>query len=166
MSEVQGHLGIPPRGAGPDLPRLPFTLGLAYTQLTRHSEARAAFTKQLQQSPNDAPTRYYLAAAAEAQGDLAAALPHVNVALKLEPASAEANALLAKILFAQDKPVLALAPLKRAIAKQPNEPAHRYLRARIYRALKRDAEANREFAEVQKLKAEQLKNDRAKTPNQ
>ncbi len=148
----------------PDLPRLPFTIGLALTQLTRYKEARAAFEQQLRQTPNDTPAHYYLAAAAEAESDLATALQHVKIALKQDPSAAEANALLAKILFAQNKPVLALAPLNRAIARQPNDPAHRYLRARIYRALKRNAEANREFAEVQRLKADQLKSDREKTP--
>jgi Tfp pilus assembly protein PilF len=55
----------------------------------------------------------------------------VNAALKLDPQSADANALLAKIYFTQEKHALALVPLNRAIKAQPNEPTHRYLRARI-----------------------------------
>ncbi len=148
----------------PDLPRLWFTLGLVYQQLVRHQEALAAFEKELLRSPQDVPTLYYLAAEAEAAGNLTLATQRVNAALKLDPTSAEANGLLAKILFAQNKPRLALAPLNRALARQPNDPAHRYLRARLYQTLGRTAEANREFAEVQRLKAEQLKSDREKTP--
>ena len=148
----------------PELPRLAFTIGLAYRQLSRNQEAMAAFEKELQRSPQDAPTHYYLAAAAEAAGNLTLASQRVNAALKLDPQSAEANALLAKILFTQNKPAQALIPLNRAITAQPNDPTHRYLRARLYRALGRSAEANREFAEVQRLKAEQLKSDREKAP--
>lgn len=147
-----------------NLPRLRFALGFAYAQLTQHSEARAAFVQQLQQTPNDAPTHYYLAASAEAQSDLTTATSHVNLALKLDASSADANALLAKILFAQNKPAQALVPLNRAIALQPDYATQRYLRARLYRALGRTAEANREFAEVERMKAEQLKSDRKKTP--
>ncbi len=51
-----------------------------------------------------------------------------------------------------------------AVAKLPNDHERRYWLARIYQQLGRKGDAAREFAEVQRLKAEQLKKDRANTP--
>jgi Flp pilus assembly protein TadD len=54
--------------------------------------------------------------------------------------------------------------LELAASKKPNDHELRYTLARVYQQLGRKEDAAREFAEVQRLKAEQLKKDRANTP--
>lgn len=148
----------------PNLPRLYFSLGLAHLKLGHHKEAVDAFEKEAQRSQPDFSTLFYLADALEKDGRLDAARQRLEAALLLDPQSAEAIGLLGKILFKQGKPAEAVRPLETAIARAPNDPESRYLLARIYQQLGRREDAAREFAEVQKLKAEQLKKDRANTP--
>ncbi|MBS1791255.1 MAG: tetratricopeptide repeat protein [Acidobacteria bacterium] len=147
-----------------DLPRLHYALGLAHLKLAHNQEALTNFAEEAKRSPRDYLTLYYLAFTQEATDQLDGALQNVNVALQLDPQSTEANALLSKILSRQGKNAVALPPLERAVAKDPTDPVKRYMLARLYRQLGRTEEANREFAEVQRLKAEQLKNDRARAP--
>lgn len=147
-----------------DLPRLHYTLGLAYMQLNRTAEARQAFLEEERRTPNDYQTLYSLATIYEADDQLPAARRYVNSALQLDPQAVEANALLSKILMKQGKEAEALPPMQRAVAKDPNDPVKRYTLARLYRQLGRTADANREFAEVQRLKAKQLEEDRKQTP--
>ena len=148
----------------PELPRLQYSVGLAYLKLGRNKEAIACFEKELRRTPRDFSTLYFLAYLHEADGDLDAARARLDLALRQEPQSPEANALLGKILVKQNKPADALAPLESAVAKDPVDPDKRYLLARVYQQLGRREDAAREFAEVQRLKAEQLKADRARTP--
>jgi tetratricopeptide (TPR) repeat protein len=148
----------------PDLPRLYYALGLAQQQLGRNREAIAAFETEARRSPQDAATLYYLALVLEADGQADAAEPRVRESLKLDAQNPEANALLGKILVKQNKPAEALKPLEAAIAQDASDPEKRYLLARVYQQLGRREDAAREFAAVQKLKAEKLKKDRAQTP--
>lgn len=148
----------------PALPRLSFWLGLAHLKLTHYKEAAAAFSAESQRSPQDFATQYYLAEALEAAGQLVQARAQLDVALKLDSQAPEANALLGKLLFKQGKVAEAVKPLEAAVAKTPNDHERRYWLARAYQQLGRKEEAAREFAEVQRLKAEQLKKDRATTP--
>jgi tetratricopeptide (TPR) repeat protein len=147
-----------------DLPRLHYALGLAHLKLAHNQEAVTNFTEEAQRSPRDYLTLYHLAFTLEATDQLDAARQRVDVALQLDPQSTEANALLSKILSRQGKNAEALPPLERAVAKDPADPVKRYMLARLYRQLGRTADATREFAEVQRLKAEQLKKDRERTP--
>ncbi len=148
----------------PELPRLQYSLGIGYTKLSRNSEAIAAFEKELRLTPKDFTTIFYLAYLHEAGDDLSAARRLLDEALKLEPQSPEANALLGKILMKQGKSAEALQPLESAVLKDPTDPDKRYLLARVYQTLGRRQDATREFAEVQRLKARQLETDRARTP--
>ncbi len=152
------------RRDNPDLPRVHYALGMAYLQMNRNEEARKAFLEEERRTPRDYATRYSLAVIYEAAAELATARRYVNAALQLEPQSIEGNALLSKILMKQGREAEALAPLARAVARDPKDPVKRYTLARLYRQLGRTADANREFAEVQRLKAAQLQEDRAKTP--
>ncbi|MGH9846702.1 MAG: tetratricopeptide repeat protein [Blastocatellia bacterium] len=152
------------RKGNSDLPRLHYTLGLAYLQLNRNAEARAAFLEEERRTPRDYQTLYSLALIYEADTQLVEARRYVNAALGLDPQSIEANALLSKILMKQGRETEALAPLQRAVARDPKDPVKRYTLARLYRQLNRTADAKREFAEVQRLKAEQLEQDRKRTP--
>jgi tetratricopeptide (TPR) repeat protein len=148
----------------PNLPRLEYSLGLAYQQLGRSKEALAAFSKELVRRPDDFLTLYYVALLSESQGNLDDAQRHLDRAMKLVPDSPGANALLGKILFKRGKAAEALVPLEYAVAKNPGDSDWRYLLARIYQQLGRSEDAKREFAEVQKLRAKQLEQDRARTP--
>jgi len=148
----------------PDLPRLHFSLGLTHLKLGQNKEAVAAFEDEAKRSPQDFPTLYYLADALEKDGDAGAARQRVEAALKLDSQSPEANGLLGKILFKQGKASEAVKPLEFAITKNATDHELRYTLARVYQQLGRREDAAREFAEVQRLKAEQLKKDRANTP--
>jgi tetratricopeptide (TPR) repeat protein len=136
----------------PELPRLQYSLGLSYLKLGRSQEALACFERELRHSQQDFSTLYYLAYLHELSGTLDAARTRVEEALKLEPQSPEANALLGKVLFKQGKAAEAVAPLEAAVAKDPADSEKRYLLARVYQQLGRRQDAAREFAEVQRLK--------------
>lgn len=148
----------------PDLPRLHFSLGLAHFMLGQNKEAIAAFETEAKQNPLDTPSLYYLADAYEKDGNLSNARQWVGAALKIDPQLPEANGLLGKILFKQGKTAEAVKPLELATAKKREDHELRYTLARVYQQLGRREDAAREFAAVQKLKAEQLKKDRANTP--
>ncbi|MEP7270932.1 MAG: tetratricopeptide repeat protein [Acidobacteriota bacterium] len=146
------------------LPRVQYSLGLAYQQLGRSKEALTAFQAELSDRPNDFLTLYYVALLNEGQGNLDAAERHLSAAMKLVPDSPDASALLGKILFKRGKASEAIAPLEFSVGKNPTDPDRRYLLARVYQQLGRREDAEREFAEVQRLKANQLKQDRTRTP--
>ena len=147
-----------------ELPRLQYSLGLALLKLGRNKEAAASFEKELVRTPRDFSTLYYLAYLNEAEGNLDAAMEKLNAALRLDPKSHEANALLGRILVKQNRPAAAVGPLEFAVKGNPDDPDKHYALARVYQQLGRGEDAAREFNEVQRLKAEQLKNDRARTP--
>jgi tetratricopeptide (TPR) repeat protein len=139
-----------------DLPRLFYSLGLAQMKLGRYEDALAAFKRELVRAPFDFSTHYYLAYTCESAGDMEAAKKHLSEAMELEPESSEANALLGKMLAAENKPLEALPVLELAVRKDPTDPNRRYLLARVYQRLGRRQDAERELAEVQRLKNDQL----------
>jgi tetratricopeptide (TPR) repeat protein len=147
-----------------DLPRLHFSTGLAHHQLGHNKEAVAAFEEEAKRSPRDFTTMYYLADALEKDGGVDSARERVEVALKLDPQSPEANGLLGRILFKQGKAAEAVKPLEFAAAKKPDDQEARYTLARVYQRLGRREDAAREFAEVERIKSEQLQKDRSRTP--
>jgi Flp pilus assembly protein TadD len=144
----------------PDLPRLQYSLGLAYEELKSNKEALAAFQEELKRSPQDFMTLYYLAYLNEAEDNLDAARRYLDSAMKLAPESPEGNALQGRLLFKQGKASEAVKPLEFAVSKKPADHELRYVLARVYRQLGRKEDAAREFAEVQRLKAEQVKRER------
>ncbi len=146
-----------------ELPHLQYSLGLSYLKLGRSEEAIVCFERGLSQTPGDFTTLYYLAYVQELTGKLEPARQRVEEALKLEPQSTEANALLGKILFKQGKAVEAVAPLVIAVAKDPTDSEKRYLLARVYQQLGRRQDAAAEFAEVQRLKTQALEREKKQT---
>jgi len=147
----------------PDLPRVQYSLGLCYFKLGRTKEATAAFEAQLIQSPRDFSTLYYAAYFREESGDMADAQNKINLALSMEPESAEANALLGKILFKEGKAPEAVKPLETAVAKNSEDADMRYLLARVYMQVGRKEDAAREFNTSKRLREQQLERDREKT---
>jgi len=148
----------------PALPRLHYSLGLALLKLGRNADALASLKNELSRTPRDFSTLYYVAYLHELQGDIDAAREKLNAALKLDASSPEANSLLGKILLKQNRAAEAIAPLELAVKGDPQDPDKRYLLGRSYQQTGRREDAAREFAEVQRLKAEQLEHDRARTP--
>lgn len=147
-----------------NLPRLDYSFGLCYFKLGRNSEAIAAFENELKRKPQDITSMYYLASLYETEAKPELARQYLDQVLKADPQLPEANALLGKLLVKQNKPAEAVQPLEIAVAGDKTDPEKRFLLARVYQQLGRKEDAAREFAEVQRLKAEKLKQDRAVTP--
>lgn len=146
----------------PALPRLDYSLGLALLMLGQHEDAIACFERERKRLPQDFWTLYYLAVLYDATGRRSAARSSVEAALRINPASAEANALLGKLLFKEGDARAALAPLEKATAALPRDAETRYILARVYKRLGRDRDAAREFAEAQRLKAQQVERERTR----
>jgi len=143
-----------------DLPRLHFSLGVAYLRTGRNREAIRAFERELNRLPRDYWTLYYLAFLHEAEGQLDAARERAQLALALQPRSADAGALLGKTLLKQGKAAEAVPPLEIAVAQNPNDSNLRFQLARAYQQSGRRQDAAREFAEAQRLKDQGIDKER------
>ncbi|MGH9938985.1 MAG: tetratricopeptide repeat protein [Blastocatellia bacterium] len=143
-----------------DLPRLHFSLGVAYLRTSRNQEAIRAFERELQRLPRDYWTLYYLAFLHDAEGQFDAARERAQLALTLQPGSADASALLGKALLKQGKAAEAVPPLEIAVAQNPNDSNLRFQLARAYQQSGRRQDATREFAEAQRLKDQGIEKER------
>ena len=143
-----------------DLPRLHFSLGVAYLRTGRNQEAIRAFERELRRMPHDYWTLYYLAFLHDAEGRLDAARESAQLALALQPRSADAGALLGKVLLKQGKAAEAVPPLEIAVAQNPNDANLRFQLARAYQQSGRRQDASREFAEAQRLKDQGIEKER------
>ena len=151
----------------PDLPRLHFSLGVAHSLLGHNQEAIAALGIAVNRYPLDTAAQYYLADAYAKDGKFPEARRGAEAVLKLDPKSPEATGLLGRILFREGRAAEAVGLLEYAItASEKNRNDHdlHYNLARAYQQLGRRDDAARQFAEVQRLKAEQLRKDRANLP--
>lgn len=143
-----------------DLPRLHFSLGVAYLRTGRNADAIRAFTRERQRLPRDYWTLYYLAFLYDAESQLEPARAAAQLALAQQPRSADANALLGKVLLKLGKAVEAIPPLELAVAQNPAEANLRFQLARAYQQSGRRQDAAREFAEVQRLKDQGIEKER------
>ncbi len=151
----------------PDLPRLHFSLGVAHSLLGHNQEAIAALGIAVNRYPQDTAAQYYLADAYAKDGKFPEARRGAEAVLKFDPKSPEATGLLGRILFREGRAAEAVGLLEYAItASEKNRNDHdlHYNLARAYQQLGRRDDAARQFAEVQRLKAEQLRKDRANLP--
>ena len=151
----------------PDLPRLHFSLGVTHSLLGHNQEAIAALGIAVNRYPQDTAAQYYLADAYAKDGKFPEARRGAEAVLKLDPKSPEATGLLGRILFREGRAAEAVGLLEYAItASEKNRNDHdlHYNLARAYQQLGRRDDAARQFAEVQRLKAEQLRKDRANLP--
>lgn len=147
----------------PDLPRLNYSLGLCYYKLGRNKEGIEVFEAEIKQRPKDFTTLYYLALLHEAEGNLDPAKRYADEALAFQPNSVEVLTVLSKILSQQGKNEEAAVAIQKAIAQDPKDSSKHYLLGKIYREMGRREDANREFNETRRLKAEEAKSDREKT---
>lgn len=142
------------------LPRLHFSLGVAYLRMGRNQESIQAFERELKGMPRDYWTLYYLAFLHDAEGQLDAARDRAHIAFALQPLSADAGALLGKVLLKQGKAAEAVPPLETAVAQNPNDANLRFQLARAYQQSGRRQDAVREFAEAQRLKDQGIEKER------
>ena len=145
-----------------ELPRLHYSLGLSHLMMGDRQKAIVSFKSELDRKPNDFWSLYYLATAHEAEGNDDAAKQYLDAALKLEPKSPEVHGLLGKILVKQNKFSEALVPLEAAVADPGADSSTHYLLARVYQRLGRRKDAEREFAETERLKGKQLERERSR----
>jgi len=149
----------------PELPRVEFLMGLADYKLGRSPEALSHFERELSRSPGDFLTLYYLATVLEKEGDLDSARKRAQSAIEEEPESVEARTLLGSILFKQDKTADAAKMLEIAISKRPDYVEAHYLLGRTYQRMGRKEDAARQFADVDRLKAEDRDREKEPKPN-
>ncbi|MFZ4984296.1 MAG: tetratricopeptide repeat protein [Blastocatellia bacterium] len=152
-----------------DLPRLHFSLGVAHSLLGQNKEAIAALEIAVTRYPRDTTALYYLADAQAKDGNFGQARRRVEESLRLDPKSPEATGLLGKILLREGKAAEAVKLLESAVrapGKTSTDHDLHYNLARAYQQLGRREDATRQFAEVQRLKAAQLRKDRANLPGQ
>jgi tetratricopeptide (TPR) repeat protein len=111
-----------------------------------------AFERELQHLSRDYWTLYYLAFLYEAEGQLDSAREKLQRALALQPRSADANALLGKVLLKQGKAKEAV-PAARNCRRPNSERCKPALSACPRLSTERSpSDAAREFAEAQRLK--------------
>jgi tetratricopeptide (TPR) repeat protein len=149
-----------------DLPRIHFLLGLAYFKLGRLQEARERLERELNRTPDDFLTLYYLASLLEKQNELDSAGRRIEAALAQQPQSVEALTLAGSVFFKQGRTAEAVRALEQATRGQPDNSEARYLLARSYQKLGRKQEAAREFKEVERLKARANEREKERKPDQ
>lgn len=126
----------------------------------RDEEAIGQFEAALAKQPHDAESTYQLGVAYDRVGRTAEGREKLNRALALRANYADPHYQLARIDFREKRYPAALAHLDVAAKLLPKQESVRLLRARVYQALGRKAEADREFAEVRRLKAEAMERRR------
>lgn len=115
-------------------------------------QARMEFAAELALNPGDAVAEYQVAEILNAQQKKNEAVPHFERAAQLRPDFAEALIAVAKSLSDSKRYDEAARLLERAVGLQPkNETAH-YALMLAYRNAGKTAEAQRESAEIDKLK--------------
>ena len=118
-------------------PDLHYRLGRAIL-LRSHSpealaEATAAFTAELQLSPEDSGCYFQLAQVGEVQGRASEAISKYEKALQLSPEFATAMVALAKLYLRQNDSARALPLLEKAVDLQPDNEAAHYALLTAYR---------------------------------
>ena len=145
----------------PERPGVHYRLGRVYLARARpplsepDAEANAAreFEQELRIDPTNADAAYELGEIARKAGDLDKARELFATALKHYPDFAEGLVGLGRVLVSQGKPNLALSPLARAIALNPQDDVAYFQVYQAHRALGHDSEAKAAQAEFQRLRA-------------
>lgn len=128
----------------------------------RDEEAMAYFRRALAIAPNDAEATYQLGVLEGRSGREAEARKLLERALALRANYADPHYQLAQLDFKAQRYAGALKHLQAAANILPEQDSIRLLLARTYQALGRKADAEREFAEVRRLKQQRVERDRIK----
>lgn len=128
----------------------------------RNEEAISYLERSLKLAPNDAESIYQLGVLYDRTGRSAEGRRFLEKALALRAGYADPHYQLARIDFREKKFDAALAHLQTAAKIVPNQEAIRLLLARTYQALGRPKDAEREFAEVRRIKQQIVERDQIK----
>ena len=108
-------------------------LGVAYYQLGRLAEARAAFWSAVQIDPHNGISRYNLGCVLEEEGDVDQAIDHLRRAAAIMPAHADAHFNLALAFEKKNERRLALEQWRLYLRYAPNGPWADQARSRVRR---------------------------------
>jgi len=138
-------------------PALPGALSFAALARDKTGDepgAKKAFEQALALNPDDFDSNLHLAAILYRERDLDAARPHLERALKLQPSSAMAQYAMALVDAAQGRTEQSVSALETIVQKSPNWVEPRVKLTSLYYKLRRQADAQRERAVVDRLIAE------------
>jgi tetratricopeptide (TPR) repeat protein len=152
----------------PGRPGVHYRLGRVYLARARpplaetDAEAHAAreFEQELAVDPTNADAAYELGELARKAGELDKARELFAAAVKHYPEFEEGLVGLGRVLVAQGKAELALAPLRKAVALNPKDDVAHFQIYQAYRALGQGAEAQKAQAEFQRLRAQKREAER------
>jgi tetratricopeptide (TPR) repeat protein len=152
----------------PGRPGVHFRLGRVYLARARppfseaDAEAHAAreFEQELAIDPTNADAAYELGELARKAGELDKARELFAAAVKHYPEFEEGLVGLGRVLVAQGKAELALAPLKKAVAINPKDDVAHFQIYQAYRALGQGEAAQKAQAEFQRLRAQKREAER------
>jgi protein O-GlcNAc transferase len=125
----------------------------------RDPEAMAYFERALKLAPQDAESTYQLGVLAARNGDVPRGRELLRRAIELRANYADPYYQLAQLDFKAGQYPAALTNLQAASKILPDHDSIRMLLGRTYQALGRKADADREFAEVRRLKAKRVERD-------
>jgi tetratricopeptide (TPR) repeat protein len=163
LEEYRKVLALAPRRPG-----VHYRLGRVYLARARppfseaDAEAHAAreFEQELAIDPTNADAAYELGELARKAGELDKARELFATAVKHYPEFEEGLVGLGRVLVAQGKAGLALAPLKKAVALNPKDDVAHFQIYQAYRALGQGGEAQKAQAEFQRLRAQKREAER------
>lgn len=139
--------------ANPRFPRAHYTIAMADVHLQKWDEARAELNAELAITPGDADTLYNLGLVALQQSRNTDAARFFEQVIAKYPNHANAQYELGKILMDAGKAQQALSHLEIAERLSPDKAYVHYQLQAVYRQLSRTADADRELALYQQLKA-------------
>ncbi len=139
----------------PQEPNLNFVLGHLYWEAERYDEAVAAFEAELLIVPGNAKAIAYLGDIAMKRGDNQKALKLLRTAAQLQDNVRLAYMDIGGILVDQKQYAEALSALRHAVKLDPTQPDAHFRLGHVYQLMGNSAAAEKEFAKVRELKAEQ-----------
>ena len=135
----------------PGLPELHYALGYVFWKLRRYDEADREFRRELERDPNHPRSVYYLGNIALTKGDWKSALAFLGRAAGALPQDFPSRYDFGKALLQSGQIARAVDELVAAIELNSKNSAAHYQLGLAYRRLKRETEAQREFALAREL---------------
>jgi Flp pilus assembly protein TadD len=137
-------------------------LGDEYRKTSQLEAAQRAYAKELELSPSNAVAMYNLGSTEVEQGDYTAGVPLLQAMLKRYPGSPVAEYYLGRGLAAQGNDAEAVIWLEKSAAAEPSGEIGKrsfFELARVYRKLRRIADAQRAVEEYNRIREAQDKRD-------
>ena len=138
----------------PKTPFLHYSYGDALAATSMYDEAESQLRAEIDLNPNSVLPYLRLASIDLQRHQSAPALTAAKKACEIEPDSSEAHYLLGRSLFDQNEIPAAIQELETARRLSPNSPKVRFNLARAYARAGRDADAERERSEFERLNSQ------------